>query len=325
MNAEQRQRASQLVRSQTEEEAIGEAFALLQELVDEQEPKPVAWIIQNRLTQACYVYATEQPADPNHIQVPVYTAPPAPEPEPSVPDGLIQNLVQTAMRGLLTDDDMANLRRFDECCQDSDADGHAVAKPKMKRLELAGVVRSCGFGRHETTAFGDWLLADAPEQPTSVPVLTVECEPDYWSGGHYYEGTKPHIAPTAVWKLPIGTKLYTSPPANNQSEQHLEMVNAPAPSVPDEQLQAAFDRGLKAGNEQAIAQQIEIHKLHDFLAVQQPAQPAELVRDAERYRWLRAYNTAKHPSVTEAFFLGDENLDAEIDAAIATEKGNKND
>ena len=27
--------------------------------------------------------------------------------------------------------------------------------------------------------------------------------------------------------------LYTAPPANNQSEQHLEMVNTPAPSVPD--------------------------------------------------------------------------------------------
>lgn len=27
--------------------------------------------------------------------------------------------------------------------------------------------------------------------------------------------------------------LYTAPPANNQSEQQLEMVNAPAPSVPD--------------------------------------------------------------------------------------------
>ena len=65
--------------------------------------------------------------------------------------------------------------------------------------------------------------------------------------------------------------LYTAPPANNQSEQHLEMVNAPAPSVPDEQLQAAFDRGLKAGNEQSVAQQIEIHKLHDSLAAPQPA------------------------------------------------------
>ena len=151
-----------------------EMAGVLQELVDEQEPKPVAWIMQNILTLACYVYATEQPADPNHIQVPVYTAPPAPEPEPS---------------------------------------------------------------------------------------------------------------------------------------------------VPDEQLQAAFDRGLKAGNEQAIAQQIEIHKLHDLLAVQQPEQSDDQVRDAERYRWLRTYNTAKHPAVTEAFFLGDENLDAEIDAAIAAEKG----
>ena len=41
MNAEQRQRASQLVRSQTEEEAIGEAFAMLQELIDTPEPEPV--------------------------------------------------------------------------------------------------------------------------------------------------------------------------------------------------------------------------------------------------------------------------------------------
>jgi hypothetical protein len=128
------------------------------------------------------------------------------------------------------------------------------------------------------------ILQELTEQPTSVPVLTVECEPDYWSGGHYHEGTKPHIDPTAVWKLPIGTELYTSPPANNQSEQHLEMVNAPAPSVPDEQLQAAFDRGLKAGNEQSVAQQIEIHKLHDSLAAPQPEQPADLARDAER--WL---------------------------------------
>ena len=77
------------------------------------------------------------------------------------------------------------------------------------------------------------LLQELIDEPASVPVLTVECEPDYWSGGHYYEGTMPHIDPTAVWKLPIGTELYTSPPTKNQSEQNLEMVNAPAPSVPD--------------------------------------------------------------------------------------------
>lgn len=71
----------------------------------------------------------------------------------------------------------------------------------------------------------DMVNAPAP----SVPVLIVECEPDYWSGGHYHEGTMPHIDPTAVWKLPIGTKLYTTP------EQ--------AAGVPDVAL---IDEGMKA-------------------------------------------------------------------------------
>ncbi len=61
-----------------------------------------------------------------------------------------------------------------------------------------------------------FLHATDDEQPTSAPVLTVECEPDYWSGGHYHEGTKPYIDPTAVWGLPIGTKLYTAPIATEQ-------------------------------------------------------------------------------------------------------------
>ena len=60
--------------------------------------------------------------------------------------------------------------------------------------------------------------AEAQQPATGEPVLTVEREPDYWSGGHFYEGSRPHINPTKVWSLPIGTKLYTRP----------------APSVPDE-------------------------------------------------------------------------------------------
>lgn len=69
------------------------------------------------------------------------------------------------------------------------------------------------------------------------------------------------------------TPLYTAPPA---------------PSVPDEQLQAAFDRGLKAGNEQSVAQQIEIHKLRNSLVVQQQEPTADLARDAER--WLSEHD-----------------------------------
>lgn len=60
------------------------------------------------------------------------------------------------------------------------------------------------------------MLNAAPPTPTASagepePVLTVEREPDYWSGGHFHEGRKPHIDPTKVWALPIGTKLYTHP------------------------------------------------------------------------------------------------------------------
>jgi len=49
-------------------------------------------------------------------------------------------------------------------------------------------------------------------QEEQEPVLVVEQEPDYMSRGHFYEGSKSFIDPTEVWKLPIGTKLYTHPP-----------------------------------------------------------------------------------------------------------------
>jgi hypothetical protein len=50
-----------------------------------------------------------------------------------------------------------------------------------------------------------------PDYDTEA-VLVVEKEPDYMSRGHFYTGTKPHIDPTKVWSLPVGTKLYTTPP-----------------------------------------------------------------------------------------------------------------
>lgn len=50
------------------------------------------------------------------------------------------------------------------------------------------------------------------DKNTQQPVLTVITEPDYFSRGHFYEGKKPYIDQTLVWKLPVGTKLYTAPP-----------------------------------------------------------------------------------------------------------------
>lgn len=64
---------------------------------------------------------------------------------------------------ILTDEDMRQLRRFHEICEDSDAGGHDLPKEAVKRLERAGALRSCGFGRHEITLFGDYLLGKDKE------------------------------------------------------------------------------------------------------------------------------------------------------------------
>lgn len=74
---------------------------------------------------------------------------------PTHPDAVLVE----ALRNLLSDDDIRRLRRFQEICEDSDADGHDLPKEAVRRLERAGTLRSCGFGRHETTLFGDAILA----------------------------------------------------------------------------------------------------------------------------------------------------------------------
>lgn len=75
---------------------------------------------------------------------------------------------------LLSPADIAALRRFAECCEDSDSGGHDVSKEAMRRLELAGAVRSLGFRRHETTKFGDYVLEDTAPAP-DAPSLCSDC------------------------------------------------------------------------------------------------------------------------------------------------------
>ena len=87
----------------------------------------------------------------------------------------------------------------------------------------------CGYMTHHREHMGCVRSAKQHTHPspsvpaTGGPVLTVEKEPDYWSGGHFHKGSKPHINPMKVWSLPIGTKLYTQP----------------APSVPDDVVRDA--------------------------------------------------------------------------------------
>ena len=72
-------------------------------------------------------------------------------------------------------------------------------------------------------------------QPAQEPVLVVEKEPDYMSRGHFYTGTKPHIDPTKIWSLPIGTKLYTIPPQRpwvGLTDEEIKAVNAQVSQIP---------------------------------------------------------------------------------------------
>ena len=80
---------------------------------------------------------------------------------------------------------------------------------------------ACRFARERDALRAELAAIDAAE-----PVLVVEKEPDYWSGGHFHEGSKSHIGSTKVWRLPIGTKLFTRPmPAQPADHEVRELVN----------------------------------------------------------------------------------------------------
>ena len=72
---------------------------------------------------------------------------------------------------------------------------------------------ACRFARER-----DALRAQLDAIAATEPVLVVEKEPDYWSGGHFHEGSKSHIKSTKVWRLPVGTQLFTHPMPADVSE-----------------------------------------------------------------------------------------------------------
>ena len=95
---------------------------------------------------------------------------------------------------------------------------------RIKELELdldvqAGSIEAVQAANSRLAAERDTLRAELADIAATEPVLVVEKEPDYWSGGHFHEGSKPHIKPTKVWRLPIGTQLFTHPmPAQDVTE-----------------------------------------------------------------------------------------------------------
>ena len=143
-----------------------------------------------------------------------------------------------------------------------------------------------------------------------------------------------------------------------------ELIDAPAPSVPDEFYNAVTNLSVEL--EELVAETSGVYGLHlngapspweeileggrferisslhvvqNLLAAQQPEQPADLVRDAERYRWLRDPSTDVATVIDKKVgwreydeqtktggygiyeYRGGDELDAAIDAARAAQKG----
>jgi hypothetical protein len=96
------------------------------------------------------------------------------------------------------------------------------------------------------------LTAALAQQEQAEPVLVVEKEPDYMSRGHFYEGSKPFIDPTEVWKLPIGTKLYAHPPRREwqglTNEEIYPLYNEPRSDAEMLEFAAAIEVKLKEKN-----------------------------------------------------------------------------
>jgi hypothetical protein len=75
---------------------------------------------------------------------------------------------------ILQEDDLSWLIRFKETAEDDNS--YDTPQYAMKRLIELGAVRSLGFGRAATTAFGDWLVDQHFEQAPSLPL---KAEADY--------------------------------------------------------------------------------------------------------------------------------------------------
>ena len=145
------------------------------------------------------------------------------------------------------------------------------------------------------------------------------------------------------WTLPhdvrkiLETAYYADTPAPAQAEQSLEVdavieaaramrnLGVSLNDYDSEMLERLihFGEGATAALAQKdaeIALLVAERNLAWSMCDQLRARLAEAEKDAGRYRWLRSYNTAKYPTVTEAFFLGDQHLDAAIDAAISSQQ-----
>ena len=122
-------------------------------------------------------------------------------------------------------------------------DLRTVAQLALKSMEKATRFMSDSDYRNLNNSIE--VLKDALAEPVQEPVLVVEREPDYWSGGHFHEGSRPHIDPTKVWGLLIGTKLYTAPPQRKPLAEW-QITDLMADIDPEDMCSWTFRQGVYA-------------------------------------------------------------------------------
>lgn len=135
-----------------------------------------------------------------------------------------------AGRTYLLPDDLSALKRFYECATDFDSGGHDVSKDAMARLCEIGVIRSKGFGRHETTSFGDYVLERSEGEPLRLPLKTlVERNAE---AARLAAPISEDSGNAPVWTQEMIDNVYTQAEALGKRIQHKPLADEPAaPSV----------------------------------------------------------------------------------------------
>lgn len=136
---------------------------------------------------------------------------------------------------LLSADELAALRRFDECAQDGE--GYDVPKEMMRRLAEIGVVRRRSGAYYEATDFGQLVLGNAPAAPYFA---NSGREPD-WAAYAAAEASAPNIKELVNrflgWPLPASLAASSFPCVERPIGTHLMLA---------EEAEAMFEYCLAA-------------------------------------------------------------------------------
>jgi len=173
-------------------------------------------------------------------------------------------------------------------------------------------------------------LRTALAAPRPEPVATVGTQSnDFWKGfnGKWVPPAEPTKMVHLLRDLPVGTLLYTAPPAAAP-----EPVRHPGYVIGNHWLETAYSRICAGEAEADVLRDIGLVREEAFLTgvAHLKAENEALRRDAERYRWLRGEHSRIDPCIKanakyklerqSSTWVEIHDLDAAIDAAMGEKR-----